>query len=62
MKRIFLLLFTNMAILVVLSVVASLFGLDRVLYQSGINFGALLGVSFVFGMGGAVQEVVICYP
>lgn len=53
MKRVFLLLFTNIAILVVLSVVAGLLGLDRALYQSGINFGALLGVSFVFGMGGA---------
>ena len=59
MKRVFLLLFTNIAILVVLSVVVSLLGLDRALYQSGINFGALLGVSFVFGMGGAFISLVL---
>ncbi len=59
MKRVLLLLITNIAILVVLSVVVSLLGLDRALYQSGLNLGALLGFSFIFGMGGAFISLAI---
>ena len=53
MKRIALFLLTNIAVLVVLSIVASLLGVDRFLTQSGLNLPALLGFSAVFGMGGA---------
>ncbi len=53
MKRIFLLIATNVAVMLVLSVVASLLGVDRYLTQNGLNLGALLGFSAVFGFGGA---------
>ncbi|MDR1646969.1 MAG: protease HtpX [Zoogloeaceae bacterium] len=54
MQRIFLLLLTNIAVMVVLSIVASLLGVDRFLTQNGLNLGALLGFSAVFGFGGAL--------
>ena len=55
MKRVLLLIVTNIAVLVVLSVVARLLGLDRILdQQGGINFNALLAFSAVFGFGGAL--------
>ena len=42
MKRVFLLLATNVAIMLVLSVVASVLGVDRYLTRNGLNLGALL--------------------
>ena len=53
MKRIFLLIVTNIAIMLVLSVVASVLGVDRYLTANGLNLGALLGLSAIFGFGGA---------
>ena len=53
MKRIALFLLTNIAVLVVLSVVASIFGVDRFLTQEGLNLQALLIFSAIFGMGGS---------
>ncbi len=53
MKRIGLFLLTNLAIMLVLSVVASLLGADRFLSQNGLNLGSLLVFSAVFGMGGS---------
>ncbi|SFF40586.1 Heat shock protein. Metallo peptidase. MEROPS family M48B [Fontimonas thermophila] len=53
MKRIALFLLTNVAVLVVLSVVASLLGVDRYLTQQGLNLEALLIFSAIFGMGGS---------
>ena len=53
MKRVFLLIATNVAVLVVLSIVASLLGVDRFLTQNGLNLPALLAFSAVFGFGGA---------
>jgi heat shock protein HtpX len=53
MKRIALFLLTNIAVLVVLSVVASIFGVDRYLTQEGLNLEALLIFSAIFGMGGS---------
>ena len=53
MKRIFLLLLTNLAVLAVLTVVAHLIGLDRRLAVRGSSLGALLGFAAVFGFGGA---------
>ena len=59
MKRIFLLIVTNIAIMVVLSIVVSVLGLDRYLTQSGLNLPALLGFSAVFGFGGAFISLAI---
>ncbi|TDU32361.1 heat shock protein [Panacagrimonas perspica] len=53
MKRIFLLLATNVAVMIVLSIVASVLGVDRFLTQNGLNLGALLAFSAIFGFGGA---------
>jgi heat shock protein HtpX len=53
MKRVFLLIVTNLAVMLVLSLVANLLGVDRYLTANGLNLGALLGFSAVFGFGGA---------
>src|SRR3954467_9637204 len=53
MKRVFLLIATNIAVMLVLSIVVSVLGLDRWLAAEGINYGALLMMSAVFGFGGA---------
>ena len=55
MKRVFLFLATNIAILVVLSITLHLLGVDRILDQQGVNLDlrALLIFSAVFGMGGS---------
>ena len=53
MKRVFLLIATNVAVMVVLSVVASLLGVDRYLTENGLNLGMLLVFSAIFGFGGA---------
>jgi len=53
MKRVFLLVATNVAVMIVLSIVASLLGVDRYLTQNGLNLGALLAFSAIFGFGGA---------
>jgi len=55
MKRVFLFLATNIAILVVLSITLRLLGVDRILDQQGVNLDlrALLIFSAVFGMGGS---------
>jgi heat shock protein HtpX len=54
MKRIVLFVLTNIAVLVVLSIVARLLGLDRYLAAHGGNLGGLLAFAAVFGFGGAL--------
>jgi heat shock protein HtpX len=53
MKRVFLLIVTNIAVMVVLSIVASLLGVDRYLTQNGLDLGMLLVFSALLGFGGA---------
>ena len=53
MKRILLLIATNLAVMVVLSIVVSVLGVDRWLLAEGINYGSLLWFSAIFGFGGA---------
>ena len=53
MKRVGLFLATNIAVILVLSVVANLLGVDRYLQGSGMNLPMLLGFCAVFGFGGA---------
>lgn len=53
MKRIFLLVVTNLAVMLVLSVAAQLLGIDRYLAQNGQNLTGLLIVAAFFGFGGA---------
>ncbi|MDN8078518.1 protease HtpX [Burkholderia multivorans] len=59
MKRIVLLLATNLAVMLVLSVVASLFGVNHFLAHRGLHMGALLGFCFVFGFGGAFISLLL---
>src|SRR6187401_2877519 len=59
MKRIFLLVATNIAVMVVLSLIIQVFGLDRALAQKGLNVTGLLIVSAVFGFGGAFISLLI---
>ena len=51
MKRIVLFVLTNVAIMVVLGVTASLFGFNRFLTANGLDLGALLGFSLIMGFG-----------
>src|SRR5919205_1605247 len=53
MKRVLLLIATNLAVMVVLSIVVSVLGLDRWLSAEGINYTSLLWFSAIFGFGGA---------
>lgn len=53
MKRVVLFLATNIAVLVVLSVVIGLLGLDRWLAAEGIDYRGLLAFSAVLGFGGS---------
>src|SRR3954466_6646632 len=53
MKRIFLFLLTNLAVVVVLSVVMQLLGIDRWLMRSGLNPMGLLVMAAFMGFGGA---------
>src|SRR3954464_10865438 len=53
MKRVLLLIATNLAVMVVLSVVVSVLGLDQWLNAEDINYAALLLMSAIFGFGGA---------
>ncbi len=60
MKRIFLFLMTNLAIMVVISITLRLLGVDQILNQSGgINFNALLIMSMVMGFAGSLISLFI---
>jgi heat shock protein HtpX len=61
MKRVFLFLVTNFAILLVLSVVWSLLGVGSVLDAQGVHLqlGPLLVMCAVFGMGGSLLSLAI---
>ena len=61
MKRIFLFLATNLAIVFVLSISLRLLGVERILDEQdiGLNMNALLIFAAVFGMGGAFISLAI---
>ena len=58
MKRVFLFLVTNIAVLVVLSVVLQILGVDRILDEQGsdLDLGALLIFSAAFGISGGMAQ------
>jgi heat shock protein HtpX len=62
MKRIFLFVLTNIAVVAVLGIVASLLGVNRYLTANGLNMGALLGFALVMGFGGAIISLLISKP
>jgi len=59
MKRIVLFLVTNLAVVLVLSLVLRLLGLDRVVQANGINVGSLLVFSFVVGFAGSIISLLM---
>ena len=59
MKRIFLFVLTNFAIIAVLTILAQVLGLDRWLAAHGQGLGPLLVLSSLFGFGGAFISLLI---
>ena len=62
MKRIFLFLATNLAIMLVLGISASLLGVNRYLTANGLNLGTLLGFAALMGFGGAFISLWLSKP
>ncbi|MFI5447062.1 protease HtpX [Polaromonas sp. UC242_47] len=62
MKRICLFVMTNLAVVVVLGIVANLLGVNRFLTANGLNLSALLGFALVMGFGGAIISLLISKP
>ena len=62
MKRIILFVLTNLAVVLVLGVVASLLGVNRFLTSNGLNLTALLGYALIMGFGGAFISLLISKP
>ena len=62
MKRVVLFLATNLAVVVLLSVILNVLGLDRFLTESGIDVGALLAFSLVVGFAGSIFSLLISKP
>jgi len=59
MKRIALFLITNLAVLVLLSFVARIFGLDLALARQGIDMGSLLIMAAIIGFAGSFISLAI---
>ena len=62
MKRILLFILTNVAVVAVLGIVASLLGVNRFLTPNGLNLPMLLGFALVIGFGGAIISLLISKP
>ena len=62
MKRILLFVLTNVLVVTVLGIVASLLGVNRFLTANGLNLTALLGFALVMGFGGAIISLLISKP
>ncbi|WP_076591768.1 protease HtpX [Herminiimonas arsenitoxidans] len=62
MKRIFLFIATNIAVIAVMSVVLSLLGVDRFITQAGLNLPMLLAFSLVVGFTGSFISLLISKP
>ena len=62
MKRILLFVMTNLAVVLVLGVVASVLGVNRFLTANGLDLGALLGFALIMGFGGAFISLLISKP
>jgi heat shock protein HtpX len=62
MKRILLFVMTNLAVVVVLGIVANVLGLNRFMSAQGLDLGALLGFAALIGFGGAFISLLISKP
>ena len=59
MKRIFLFVATNIAVMTMLMVVVRVFGFDHYLSRRGIDYPALAAFSLVWGFGGAIVSLLM---
>jgi heat shock protein HtpX len=59
MKRVFLFLVTNFAVLLVLSITMQILGVDRALAEHGLNLEALLVMAAIFGFGGSFISLLL---
>ncbi|MEN9772985.1 MAG: protease HtpX [Pseudomonadota bacterium] len=62
MKRIILFVLTNLAVMLVLSIVVSVLGLNRFMSSQGLNLGMLLVFAAIMGFGGAFISLLISKP
>ena len=62
MKRVLLFIVTNLAVMLVLGIAASLLGVNRFLTANGLNLGMLLGFAALMGFGGAIISLLISKP
>ena len=62
MKRILLFVLTNVLVVAVLGIVASLLGVNRYITAQGLNLSALLGFALIMGFGGAIISLLISKP
>lgn len=62
MKRIFLFVATNIAVIAVMSIVLSVLGVDRFITQAGLNMPMLLVFSLVVGFTGSIISLLISKP
>jgi len=62
MKRIFLFVMTNLAVVVVLGIIVNVLGLNRFITAQGLNLTSLLGFALIIGFGGAFISLLISKP
>ena len=62
MKRVVLFLATNLAVVVLLSVILNVLGLNRFLTESGIDVGTLLAFSLLVGFAGSIFSLLVSKP
>ena len=62
MKRIALFVLTNIAVVALLGIVASLLGVNRFLTPNGLDLGNLLWFALVIGFGGAIISLLTSKP
>jgi heat shock protein HtpX len=59
MKRVLLFIVTNIAVILVLSIIVKILGVDQFLYANGINYVSLLIFAGLFGFGGSFISLAI---
>ncbi len=62
MKRVVLFVVTNLAVMLVLGIAASVLGVNRFLTANGLNLPMLLGFAALIGFGGAFISLLISKP
>jgi heat shock protein HtpX len=62
MKRVLLFVVTNLAVMLVLGIAASVLGVNRFLTANGLNLGMLLAFAALMGFGGAIISLLMSKP